>query len=712
MIDVPTGIETGGTAAFPSWPQDAEAICAKIRNYKAPLKVILKTKNEHLLLPIWLKHYESFLHYGEIIIADNGSTDSRVLELYKALDPRITLFSYSADRNSGFHNIIHSRQHFAGLYKALSDSSTHHVFVDSDELLIFVTADQWSQDRPVLVEEMSRNSGKAVATAWLETCPGSTDIVYVGSDDNRLRNALAWGKPIVPAHLFQTGFPIHNGQFAQEAFSQPEGGLFVLLHLKNYSREQRLTANREKLVARGIVQSRMPFEDIAELDVMMMRDPTAVRLIREIRDLLASPKVGGTSGMPPGSIKFDSSRRILFSDDLTRNLFTKAFADLAQLQRGGFEIARRTLGAADQEGSRTETAQDWTEAAALLEPALAALKGGATAQGEALLEEGMRRFPAYLDRFGDPAFRKERVRHLLAAKRWSEAEAVVTEGEGIGTAGWHHILYARALDAAGRMDEGREHWTAFLETRPWHPEARAALAGMSLSAYEARRQSAARLPAPFRQILERVPGQRLAVLFDVGANVGQSCLLYRRLFPDAVIHAFEPVPATHLKLAQAVAGTNNIHVHNVALSASDGVMAMHPAEWSTMNRLAESGQSDGTEQVVTRRLDSFCCEHGIRHIDFLKVDTEGHDLTVLEGAGDFLRDIDFIQCEASANRYNRFHVPFAKVFDFLSDAGFHLFHIDGLTYEGGNGGYPVLRRFDPVFINARIVGRIRNVVDR
>ncbi len=366
----------------------------------------------------------------------------------------------------------------------------------------------------------------------------------------------------------------------------------------------------------------------------------------------------------------------------------------------------------DRNLSNSSCAQAQVEAAALLKQALALLKCGVAAQGEALLDYGIRRFPKYVDRFGDPAFRKERVRHLLAEGRWSEAEALVAQGEGIGVAGWHHILFARALDASGQTIEGRMHWTAFLELKPWNGEARAALAGLSLSAYEARRQSAASLPGPFKQILEQVPSQRLAVLFDVGANVGQSCLLYRRLFPDAVIHAFEPVPATHLKLTQSVAGASNIHVHKVALSASDGVLEMHLANNSTMNRLGQSDASNNTEQVATQRLDSFCREHGIGHIDFLKIDTEGRDLAVIQGAGDFLRDIDFIQCEVSANRYNRFHVPFAQVFDFLSDAGFHLFHVDGQTFEWGNGGYPVLRRFDPVFINARIVGKMRSIVDR
>lgn len=334
------------------------------------------------------------------------------------------------------------------------------------------------------------------------------------------------------------------------------------------------------------------------------------------------------------------------------------------------------------------------------------------AAAEPILARGMEAFPQVLDKYGDPFFCKEYMRLLLGLGRWQEAEALASDADDFGEKGWHHILFARALDAAGRKMEASTHWAAFQATRPQHPEARAALAGMTNSAYEARRRAAARLPAPFRQILEQVPDQPLGVMFDVGANVGQSCLLYRRLFPDAVIHAFEPAPDTCRNLAERVADTDKILVHNIALSASDGVLNMSVGDTSSMNRVGSSLLAKGQIEIEARRLDNFCKQQGIEHIDFLKIDTEGHDLAVLEGARDFLPHIDFIQCEASANRYNRFHTPFTEIFELLSDAGFYLFHIDGFTYEWGNGGYPVLRRFDPVFINGRVVGDMKNIIDR
>jgi hypothetical protein len=69
---------------------------------------------------------------------------------------------------------------------------------------------------------------------------------------------------------------------------------------------------------------------------------------------------------------------------------------------------------------------------------------------EEMLRHKLEEEPCKLDRFGDPVFRKELLRLLLARGRWSEAEALVTENnipsESAGRPGWHHILFARALD--------------------------------------------------------------------------------------------------------------------------------------------------------------------------------------------------------------------------------------------------------------------------
>lgn len=214
--------------------------------------------------------------------------------------------------------------------------------------------------------------------------------------------------------------------------------------------------------------------------------------------------------------------------------------------------------------------------------------------------------------------------------------------------------------------------------------------------------------SPFREILRKCPGRRFEVLFDVGANVGQTTLALAAAFPEARIFAFEPAEASFAALRQATAGLPRVAVAQCAFSAAPGRLRMIMHGTTTRNRITGLPVSGHVREVEVRRLDAWCAEHGIAHLDFLKVDTEGHDLEVLKGATGILPAVDFVQVEVSMNRYNRFHVPFAAVFDFLSDQGFHLFYLHGQAFEGR--GYPVLRRADPIFINSRLVGPMQGII--
>ena len=61
------------------------------------------------------------------------------------------------------------------------------------------------------------------------------------------------------------------------------------------------------------------------------------------------------------------------------------------------------------------------------------------------------------------------------------------------------------------------------------------------------------------------------VVFDVGANVGQSIERIRTYFDHPVIHAFEPSPDTFEKLRQATEGISGLTLNNVALGRQAGI---------------------------------------------------------------------------------------------------------------------------------------------
>jgi hypothetical protein len=56
------------------------------------------------------------------------------------------------------------------------------------------------------------------------------------------------------------------------------------------------------------------------------------------------------------------------------------------------------------------------------------------------------------------------------------------------------------------------------------------------------------------------------VIFDIGANVGQTAMRYRAIFPNARIFSFEPVPETYKKLQTSFAGDKLVETIQVAVS--------------------------------------------------------------------------------------------------------------------------------------------------
>jgi FkbM family methyltransferase len=154
-----------------------------------------------------------------------------------------------------------------------------------------------------------------------------------------------------------------------------------------------------------------------------------------------------------------------------------------------------------------------------------------------------------------------------------------------------------------------------------------------------------------------------AVVLDVGANVGQWSILFLETaksqglkFDYLVHHAFEPVPATRQKLLTSVAaaGLSKVaQIQSVAISDRIGETQINILGSETSGRNSIVDDPLHYEKPLNRltirtdTLDNFCTEQGINHVDFVKIDAEGHDFFVIKGAAAMLdaEAIDVIQFE-------------------------------------------------------------------
>jgi FkbM family methyltransferase len=167
-------------------------------------------------------------------------------------------------------------------------------------------------------------------------------------------------------------------------------------------------------------------------------------------------------------------------------------------------------------------------------------------------------------------------------------------------------------------------------------------------------------------------------IFDVGANEGDWVSGAAPLFPQAIVHCFEIVPDTARELVERTRPLGNrVHVNAVGLSDAKDTLdvRVYPdfSEGASAAGYEHAGVPSQTLQCEVITGDAYCDEHGIEHIDLLKIDTEGLDLRVLHGFDRMLASgaVDVVQFEYGfANISSR-----ALLADFYSFLGEHEFAV-------------------------------------
>ncbi len=212
------------------------------------------------------------------------------------------------------------------------------------------------------------------------------------------------------------------------------------------------------------------------------------------------------------------------------------------------------------------------------------------------------------------------------------------------------------------------------------------LHGMGLLNYENPGISGERL------FLKRVlaePGD--GVIMDVGAHSGEYIRQIRAFDADSPIHAFEPHPRTFKRLNNTISASN-IHLNNMAVGAAAGSLSLFDyadadgSEHASLYKsvIEELNHRKAVEhQVTVIPLDQYAREHGIQQIKLLKIDTEGHELAVLQGAIGLIKAgrIQIIQFEFNtSNVISRTYMK--DFFDILT--GYQLFRLlpDGMAKLG------------------------------
>lgn len=177
------------------------------------------------------------------------------------------------------------------------------------------------------------------------------------------------------------------------------------------------------------------------------------------------------------------------------------------------------------------------------------------------------------------------------------------------------------------------------------------------------------------------------VTLDIGAHVGFFSLLAAFANPAGTVHAFEPLPPVHGRLARNVAlnRLDNVSIHSVALGNRSGraeffhVPNSIPSSSSLSRAFMESRVPKdrlAAVEVEVVTTDKFIARHGITGVDLVKIDTEATEDAVLEGMVETLqRDSPAVVCEVLsdglASAIEDILRPLGYTFFLLTDAGRH-----------------------------------------
>jgi FkbM family methyltransferase len=202
--------------------------------------------------------------------------------------------------------------------------------------------------------------------------------------------------------------------------------------------------------------------------------------------------------------------------------------------------------------------------------------------------------------------------------------------------------------------------------------------------------------------------RQLRTIIDAGANQGDMAREFAREFPDATIYSFEPFPETYERLVETCARFPRIKPMKEALGAVEAIQPLFLTQYSLTHSLLPTADEAvkylgsavapvGQHDVRTTTLDAFAESMAIQRIDLLKLDVQGYELKVLEGAKRLLdqRRISLVFSELNFVPLYKDQACFHEVYECLIEAGFGLVGLYGQNYRPG----PALSWCDGLFVN-------------
>lgn len=205
---------------------------------------------------------------------------------------------------------------------------------------------------------------------------------------------------------------------------------------------------------------------------------------------------------------------------------------------------------------------------------------------------------------------------------------------------------------------------------------------------------------------------KINILLDVGANIGQYALKMRNLGYTNKIISFEPLNGAFEFLKKSAKGDKNWIVNNYGLGDVDSTSVINISGSSDSSSILEMlpSLSDsvpglkyiGKQEIEIKKLDTIFNSF-VKSEDcvMLKIDTQGFEKNVLDGAIQSLKQIKVIQIEMSIVQLYKNEMLFKEMITFIENQGFQLYSLENGHFNRNTGQ---LLQVDGIFVNNTLAG--------
>lgn len=158
------------------------------------------------------------------------------------------------------------------------------------------------------------------------------------------------------------------------------------------------------------------------------------------------------------------------------------------------------------------------------------------------------------------------------------------------------------------------------------------------------------------------------IIFDVGCRHDSEFFHF-----NGEVHYFDPVPA-FIDSVKQNAHNKKGYFNPVGLSDKNEERWYYPKYQSFYDRIASCKHSDDANKVLFKTVTGkdYMNSNNLTVIDFLKIDTEGHEFSVIKGFSEKLEDIKIIQFEYGGTFMDN-NIKLVEVINYLREAGFSYF---------------------------------------